>query len=106
MFTNDPQSPDPAMFSNAGPYIANARPRQRSYITAAWSDANMVPPNFVVGDERITMVDGVTYFNAMLGDDREYAIFVRVEIVSDNDQVTSGCSHIYCYSFIFIILLG
>ena len=87
VFTNDPlQVPDPSVFANATFYEREAN--QQYYITAAWSDASMVPLDFVVGDETSTMIDGVEYFNARLGNDREYAIFVRIDIVSDNDQVT------------------
>ena len=87
VFTNDPlQDPDPSNFSGATFYKREAN--QQYYITAAWSDASMVPLDFIVGDETSTVVDGDVYFNARLGNDREYAIFVRIDIVSDNDQVT------------------
>lgn len=48
----------------------------------------MVPLKFLVGNETTTIVDGVRYFNARLRDDREYAIVIRIDTVSDNEQVT------------------
>ena len=78
---------DHAVFDDAGPYDAQDDD-QTYYITAAWGSASEVPSSLVVGDESTTVVNGETYLNARLRSNTEYAIFYRVEVMSDTNEVS------------------
>lgn len=56
------------------------------YIAAAWDNPNDVPSSLTAGDGRTTIVNGVTYVNVALNSGTSYALLVRVDIVSDNNQ--------------------
>ena len=90
-FTDDPpldfmvNPPDQSRFDDARRFDDTVR--QPYYITAAWSDPSLVPPSFVIGDETTTEVNGITYENGPLRQGTQYAIFYRVETVSDNAEV-------------------
>ena len=90
-FTDNPpidfmdNPPDQSRFNDAKPYDETVR--QPYYITAAWSDPSLVPQFFVIGDETTTAVNGITYVNGPLRQGTQYAIFYRVETVSDNAEV-------------------
>ncbi len=56
------------------------------YIAAAWSDSNNIPLSFTVGDGETFTVNGVNYVNIALNSGTSYALLVRVDIESDNDQ--------------------
>ena len=77
--------PDQSQFNDAERYDETGR--QPYYITAAWSDPSLVPQFFVIGDETTTEVNGITYVNGPLRQGTQYAIFYRVETVSDNAEV-------------------
>lgn len=61
--------------------------RQEYYVAAAWDDSNAVPPFFVIGDESRTVANGITYVNGRLRQGTQYAVFYRIETVSDNAEV-------------------
>ena len=96
-FTNNP--PDPSTFHDAGPYNV-LRGWTAFHITAAWNRASEVPSPLVVDNRSMTMVNGETYFNARLQPNREYAIFYRVEVMSDTNEVSffnsSSCVLMSC----------
>ncbi len=89
---NDQGELDPvgtSTFSDAGPYNATSVPEQTYYVTAAWDDPDRVPFGYIVGNESSTEVGGVTYLNARLRPSTEYAIFFRIRLMSDTDEVST-----------------
>ena len=77
--------PNSSQFDDAGPFDENLH--QTYYITAAWDNSSSVPSSFLIGDESTTEVNGTTYVNGRLRQGRQYAVFYRIEIVSDNAEV-------------------
>ena len=58
-----------------------------------------MPQSFVIGDETTTEVNGITYVNGRLRQGRQYAVFYRVEIVSNNAAVI-WVAVIYIFTFV------
>ena len=83
--------PDASQFDDAPRF--DETERQPYYITAAWDDSTAVPSSFIIGNESTTVVDGTTYVNGRLRQGRQYAVFYRIEIVSDNAEVMWACSY-------------
>ena len=79
--------PQSSTFSDARPYDVDAQ-NQTYYITAAWDDPNRVPTTFIVGNRSVTVARGTTYLNARLKSNTDYLVFFRVEIASDNGEVS------------------
>ena len=83
-------SPDTnqAVYNDAGPYSSGTS----YYITAAWAGQNisMVPSSLTVGDGLTTLANMVTYTNAELSSDTDYAIFVRIDVESDAGPEVHG----------------
>ena len=77
--------PRPSEFEEAAAYDPSLA--QQYYITAAWNNATQLPLSYIVGNESFLTVNGITYSNTRLKSGEEYAMFYRVEIVSDNDTV-------------------
>ena len=78
--------------SSEVPDLPNLRPfdpndfTQTYYIAAAWDKPGEIPNSIMIGDGTITIVNGVNYTNVQLEPGTEYAFFVMVEIISDDNQ--------------------
>ena len=71
----------------AGPYTPGAI----YYIAAAWDHNHIasVPDTFIVGDGFQTVANNVQYDNVRLNASTLYSIFVRIEIQSDTEEVST-----------------
>ena len=79
--------PDRSSYSNAEPFDSTIDPPQEYYITAAWTDPTGVPDVFTVGDGNVIVTGGTAYENVRLSSDTEYAYLIRIDIMSDTDEV-------------------
>ena len=77
---------DPNVYLDAGVYTSGVA----YYIAAAWDSNGIssVPDTFTVGDGTTTTANNVTYVNVGLDQNTQYAIFTRIEIESDTNQVS------------------
>ena len=67
---------------NIGPFKENSL----QYIAAAWDNFSEIPSQFTVGDETVTVANGVGYYNAPLSPEREYGFLVKVQVASDSGE--------------------
>ena len=74
-------------YDDTGPY--NAMNPAQPYVAAAWDNAQDIPSTLVVGDGVRREAGGEIYTNVALESNTQYAVLVRVEIVSDNPAMVS-----------------
>ena len=80
--------------TDIGPYT-DGTPQ---YITAAWDNSSEIPSQFTVGDETITVANGIGYYNAPLNLEKGYGFLVKVQVASDNGEALTTYSNIITVS--------
>ena len=77
----DPHSDDPRTYSDLTSYTVGAQ----AYITAGWSEIQLVPPIFTIGDVSAAGDEG--YMNVQLKSNTQYGYFIRYTIENDADPL-------------------
>ena len=100
---NPPVDFDQTSYTSTRPY--NPIQPETNYITAAWNEndvrAGQVPNSFNVGDGMMKIVGSMTYINANLDSNTDYAVFVRFDIAADDNMNT-----LYVYSETLVTKTG